>query len=416
MLSNGCATFEYDSANRLLKAGGHTYTYNAEDVRIRNLCGDADTTYTYNTNCKLSQLLTKTTNGITTKYVYGNGLIGEEKCGEFKTYHFDFRGSTVAITNQYGNVTDTFKYDTYGNVTEHIGNSFVIFGYNGRDGVVTDKNGLIYMRARYYSPQMRRFVNADIIHGQISDSTSLNRYSYVNGNPVSFVDPFGLAPERGDNSNNWVHKIKELFGWSVDEFKRLTAEGKLDWFLELTLGAKKYENNIYHIRQDWLQSWHFVGYNDIYDWAFDVGVGMTGGTVDKIKFPFKTEDGDEYIIWAWKGDYINLGSGAEAGIYEESVIPGYWLTSTDNNLKISLSLKEIDSGDVLFSYTPTQPQWWINGFDPSNQDAKAENLISTVTIDFSNNDELFEGFYGTYGSTSKEKLWEFDGKVATLVW
>ena len=201
MLSDGCTTFEYDSANRLLKAGGHTYTYNAEDIRIRNLCGDADTTYTYNTNCKLSQLLTKTTNGITTKYVYGNGLIGEEKCGEFKTYHFDFRGSTVAITDINGNITDTFKYDTYGNVTEHIGDSFVIFGYNGRDGVITDKNGLIYMRARYYSPAMRRFINADIIHGQISNSTSLNRYAYVNGNPVSFVDPFGLEKERGSSSS-----------------------------------------------------------------------------------------------------------------------------------------------------------------------------------------------------------------------
>ena len=79
-------SFVYDSANRLLSAGGNTYTYNAEDVRIRNLCSDADTVYTYNTNCKLSQLLCKTTNGITTKYVYGLGLIGEEKCGEFKTY------------------------------------------------------------------------------------------------------------------------------------------------------------------------------------------------------------------------------------------------------------------------------------------------------------------------------------------
>ena len=172
MLSNGVQSFTYDSANRLISAGGHTYTYNAEDVRIRNLCSDADTTYTYNTNCKLSQLLCKTTNGITTKYVYGLGLIGEEKCGEFKTYHFDYRGSTVAITDIYGNITDTFKYDTYGKLISRTGNSFVILGYNGRDGVVTDRNGLLYMRARYYSPDMRRFINADIISGEINYSRS----------------------------------------------------------------------------------------------------------------------------------------------------------------------------------------------------------------------------------------------------
>ena len=201
MLSNGSLSCTYDSANRLIAAGGHTYTYNAEDVRIRNLRSDADTTYTYNTNCKLSQLLMKTTNGFTTKYVYGHGLIGEEKEGCFKTYHFDFRGSTIAITDEGGNITDTFKYDTYGNLIARTGDSFVIFGYNGRDGVVTDKNGLIYMRARYYSPEMRRFLNADVLHGEISDSTSLNRYSYVNGNPVSYVDPFGLSKERDTTSN-----------------------------------------------------------------------------------------------------------------------------------------------------------------------------------------------------------------------
>ena len=57
MLSNGDIHCAFDSGNRLVKAGDHSYTYNAEDVRIRNLCADADTTYTYNTNCKLSQLL-----------------------------------------------------------------------------------------------------------------------------------------------------------------------------------------------------------------------------------------------------------------------------------------------------------------------------------------------------------------------
>ena len=137
------------------------YTYNAEDVRIRNLCADEDTVYTYNTNCKLSKLLCKTTNGVVTKYVYGRGLIGEEVNNSFKTYHFDFRGSTVAITDASGNITDTFEYDTYGKQISHTGESDIIFGYNGRDGVVTDNNGLIYMRARYYSPEIRRFINSD---------------------------------------------------------------------------------------------------------------------------------------------------------------------------------------------------------------------------------------------------------------
>ena len=95
------------------------------------------------------------------------------------------------------NITDApdccFAYDTYGKCISRTGTTDVIFGYNGKYGVVTDKNGLIYMRARYYSPDMRRFINADIIPGKISNAVTLNRYAYANGNPVSFTDPFGLS-------------------------------------------------------------------------------------------------------------------------------------------------------------------------------------------------------------------------------
>ena len=417
MISANGMSLNYDSVNRLTSAGNNSYTYDVENTRVKNLCNDVETIYTYNTNAELSQLLVKTTGGTVTKYVYGIGLIGEETSGSFKTYHFDYRGSTVAITDINGTVTDTFAYDSYGNLTRRTGATETIFLYNGSYGVITDGNGLLYMRARYYSPELRRFVNADILMGDINNSATLNRYAYVNGNPISNIDPFGMAADdsRGGQytTNDWLDKAQKLvtnaFNWSVDTFKYLTAEGYLDWFLELTLGATP-TDDIYHIRQDWWQSWHFVGYNDLYDWAFDFGVGLTGTTMERDKFDF-VYNNKQYVVWVWKGDYINLGSGAEAGIYEESIIPNHWLTSTDNNLKMSLKLQEIDSGDILFDYHPTESNWWITGFDPSHQNAQANNLQSTITIDFSNNKDMGEAFKKSWG-----RIWNYNDNKATLVW
>lgn len=120
-----------------------------------------------------------------------------------------------------------------GNLIARTGNSFVIFGYNGRDSVVTDKNGLIYMRARYYSPELKRFVNADIIPGEISNAVTLNRYAYANGNPVSNVDPFGLDALLDDYINNNYSGLKNvsLVISSPDPNSRVVAnikDGKID--------------------------------------------------------------------------------------------------------------------------------------------------------------------------------------------
>ena len=67
------------------------------------------------------------------------------------------------------------------------------FLYNGRDGVMTDDSGLLYMRARYYNTDLRRFVNQDVLLGGVAEGQTLNRYAYVTGRPVNYVDPFGLA-------------------------------------------------------------------------------------------------------------------------------------------------------------------------------------------------------------------------------
>ena len=205
MLNMGGMLLTYDSANRLISAGNNSYTYDVENIRVKNLCNGVETVYTYNTNAELSQILVKTTGNTVTKYVYGNGLIGEETAGIFKTYHFDYRGSTVAITDSTGTVTDTCSYDSYGNLTSRTGISDIIFLYNGEYGVVTDTNELLYMRARYYSPELRRFINADILMGDINNSATLNRYAYANGNPISNIDPFGTVADesRGGANNNY---------------------------------------------------------------------------------------------------------------------------------------------------------------------------------------------------------------------
>jgi len=48
-----------------------------------------------------------------------------------------------------------------------------------------------YMHARYYSPNLGRFLSVDPIGGTVGSSQSWNRYSYVLNNPLSLIDPDG---------------------------------------------------------------------------------------------------------------------------------------------------------------------------------------------------------------------------------
>jgi RHS repeat-associated protein len=94
----------------------------------------------------------------------------------------DPQGTPLAETDAQGNVTATFDYRPYG--SQALGTPPKGPGYTGH--VNDPDTGLVYMQARYYDPEMGRFLSVDPL-----TSTSAGRYQYANDNPYRYVDPDG---------------------------------------------------------------------------------------------------------------------------------------------------------------------------------------------------------------------------------
>lgn len=212
-LDNKEFTGVYDQRNRLTNLGGLEYQYDVEDNRTVITENGKETRFVIDSvSSNLSRVLMETDeSGTPTKYyVYGIGLINEygptNAASEAKVYHFDHRGSTIAQTDLDGTIIGEVSYDVYGEIVNKDDTVQTRFLFNGRDGVQTDSNGLYYMRARYYSPDLKRFINRDVVSGNIEESQTFNRYAYVNGNPISYIDPFGLSrdPSILGTIGNWI--------------------------------------------------------------------------------------------------------------------------------------------------------------------------------------------------------------------
>jgi len=66
--------------------------------------------------------------------------------------------------------------------------------------------GLIYMNARYYLPEVGRFISADTIVPEAENPQSYNRYSYVRNSPLNHIDPTGhLECIETDCEASWNH-------------------------------------------------------------------------------------------------------------------------------------------------------------------------------------------------------------------
>ena len=233
--------FVYDCRNRLVQAGDTAYQYDAENYRIgitRNVgtADEAQISYVVDSGSgELSQVLKsvemdKSGSSKAIYYFYGaNHLTAQEEYkatqevdetsnvvnvsaveDTYLLYHFNNVGSTTAITDQNGNVKHQYQYSPYGELLEGTYGQ-IAFLYNGQYGVASDDNGLYYMRARYYNIDIKRFINQDVVTGSIEQSSSLNRYAYVEGNPVNYIDPFGLEKQDKDKILENLNTLQLVF-------------------------------------------------------------------------------------------------------------------------------------------------------------------------------------------------------------
>ena len=237
-LTNGAFAAQiFDARNRLITIGGTSSTspttnaYDALNNRIGQTYGTNSVSYVVNPNAALPQVLMRIKNGVTNYYIYGAGLLYQvtetATATNTLTYHYDYRGSTIALTDGNGNVTDRIEYSAYGLTTYRTGTNDMPFLFNGRYGVQTDPDGLLYMQARNYNPYLCRFLSSD----PSGFSGGLNLYAFCNGNPVSYLDPFGLGAV-GESAllSSWMPTAPTAFEQQMQSF--LT-----DFVNFVTLGA-----------------------------------------------------------------------------------------------------------------------------------------------------------------------------------
>jgi RHS repeat-associated protein len=103
----------------------------------------------------------------------------------------DILGSVRSVSNDYGNLDDRYEYDAFGKPYKGDLESGMNLGYTGKP--YDAATGLYNYGYRDYKPEQARFTTVDPIRDGV------NWFAYVNGDPVNWVDLWGLAEIYGDD-------------------------------------------------------------------------------------------------------------------------------------------------------------------------------------------------------------------------
>jgi RHS repeat-associated protein len=139
-------------------------------------------------------------------HVYAEGQlvlvrrVGSDGGEALRYVHRDHLGSTEVLSDEAGAEVERLSFGAFGARRladwrapgEPAALGWVKRGYTGH--LELEALGLIDMGARIYEPRLGRFLSADTVVPEPGAPQSLNRYSYVNNNPLSLTDPSGHFP------------------------------------------------------------------------------------------------------------------------------------------------------------------------------------------------------------------------------
>jgi RHS repeat-associated protein len=125
--------------------------------------------------------------------------------------HGDHLGSTSLTTNASGAIVSQARYLPYGQSRWESGGSPTDFTFTSQR--VDSYMELGDYGARWYDPAIGRFISPDTIIPDPSSPQSFNRYSYVLGNPLRFVDPSGHAGCAADDHACWDSRWYRAHGY-----------------------------------------------------------------------------------------------------------------------------------------------------------------------------------------------------------
>ena len=187
--ANGTTTYTWDGRDRLVALTGPGmsagFVYDAVGRRVSKTTNGTKTDYQYDGQDIIAEL-----GGGAVEATYLRSLNIDEpfirQAGSSEYYHPDALGSTLALTDQIGTVQTTYRYDPFGNTTI-AGSSIQPYTFTGREA--DTGTGLLFYRARYYSPQLQRFISEDPLRMSGGD---INLYAYVSNSPPNYFDPLGL--------------------------------------------------------------------------------------------------------------------------------------------------------------------------------------------------------------------------------